>query len=62
MGVANYSATNGAHHNVSGDDTASTFHTYTLNWQPDVLEWWVDGYVVRSVKKEDTWKDAAQQL
>lgn len=61
MGIANYSDSNGDIHNVSGKDTASTFHTYTLNWQPDVLEWWIDGMVVRSVKKTDTWKEAAQQ-
>lgn len=60
MGIANYSDSNGGIHNLTGD-TATSFHTYTLNWQPEQLEWWVDGIVIRTVKKADTWKEQYQQ-
>ncbi|BEJ14536.1 hypothetical protein CspHIS471_0403030 [Cutaneotrichosporon sp. HIS471] len=60
LGHVNYSDSNGGYHNLSGN-TATSFHKYTINWQPDVLEWWIDDKIVRSVKKADTWKESTQQ-
>lgn len=52
-----------------GTDTAQAFHTYTvnfylpssriqliwqLNWQPDYLQWMIDGRVVRTLNRVDT--------
>lgn len=54
LGHANYSATNGAHHEVPSLDVAASFHTYTLNWQEDVLQWKIDGNIIREVHKVDT--------
>ncbi|WVR03098.1 hypothetical protein IAU60_000088 [Kwoniella sp. DSM 27419] len=53
MGVANYSATQGSTSDISTDSSAN-FHTYTLDWQEDYLNWMIDGQVVRTVLKSDT--------
>jgi len=53
LGIANYSATDGAKHGGLSD-TSSNFHVYTLNWQEDKLQWIIDGKVVRTLNKEDT--------
>lgn len=54
LGHANYSASNGGTHDVASTDTSSNFHTYTLNWQRESLQWMIDGNVVREVQKADT--------
>lgn len=56
MGHVNYSANAGKSHHVDMD-TAAGFHTYTLNWQEDVLQWKIDGAVIREVLKVDTLQD-----
>nr|ODO04124.1 hypothetical protein L204_00479 [Cryptococcus depauperatus CBS 7855] len=53
LGVANYSATEGASSSISSDASAN-FHTYTFEWQQDYINWIIDGTVVRTVKKADT--------
>ncbi|KZT61442.1 glycoside hydrolase family 16 protein, partial [Calocera cornea HHB12733] len=59
LGVANYSATNGQ--TTSGlTDTYDNFHDFTIDWQPNTLQWLVDGSVVRTVNKSDTLKTDAQ--
>ncbi|PFH50606.1 glycoside hydrolase family 16 protein [Amanita thiersii Skay4041] len=35
-------------------DTFSTYHDYTIDWQPETLTFLVDGKAVRTVKKSDT--------
>jgi len=37
------------------DNTRSNVHTYTVDWQPDQLTWAVDGKVLRTLKKSDTY-------
>lgn len=49
--IADYS--NGAKSPISSDATAN-FHTYTIDWQEDQLNWLIDGQVVRTLKKSDT--------
>ncbi|KZO98245.1 glycoside hydrolase family 16 protein, partial [Calocera viscosa TUFC12733] len=59
LGVANYSATNGE--TTSGlTDTYDNFHNFTIDWQPDTLQWLVDGNVVRTVNKSSTLTTDAQ--
>ncbi|KAG8927842.1 hypothetical protein FRC02_007706 [Tulasnella sp. 418] len=53
LGVVDYSHTNGETHKGLSD-TFSNFHDYTIDWQPDVLKFSIDGQVVRTVNKEDT--------
>ncbi|KAJ7223670.1 concanavalin A-like lectin/glucanase domain-containing protein [Mycena haematopus] len=35
-------------------DTYSNYHDYTIDWQPDTLQFLIDGNVVRTLKKSDT--------
>lgn len=39
---------------VQGGDTFADYHTYEIDWQPDQLTWAVDGNVMRTLKKSDT--------
>ncbi|KAJ2742218.1 putative glycosidase CRH2 [Coemansia sp. BCRC 34301] len=38
-----------------GADTAADFHDYTIDWSEDALVWLVDGKVIRTVNRKDTW-------
>ncbi|WVQ64265.1 uncharacterized protein L199_002427 [Kwoniella botswanensis] len=60
LGVANYSATQGASSDISSD-ASSNFHTYTFDWQEDYMNWLIDGQVVRTVLKTDTLSDDGSQ-
>ncbi|QIW99574.1 hypothetical protein AMS68_005092 [Peltaster fructicola] len=51
QGITTY--TNGA--NLSVSNTQQNLHTYTIDWQPDTLTWAIDGNVMRTLKKSDTW-------
>lgn len=51
QGTLNY--TNSA--NLTAQNTDSTEHTYTIDWQENQLTWSVDGSVLRTLKKSDTW-------
>ncbi|CAN3356049.1 extracellular glycosidase Utr2p [Diutina catenulata] len=39
-------------------DTFENYHEYEIDWQPDEINWKIDGNVVRTLKKEDT-KDSS---
>lgn len=39
---------------VSGGNTFLDYHVYEIDWQPDHLTWAVDGNVMRTLKKSDT--------
>ncbi|KAJ1721585.1 putative glycosidase CRH2 [Coemansia erecta] len=39
-------------------DTSKDFHDYTIDWTADAINWLVDGTVIRTVRKQDTF-DAA---
>jgi len=52
-GHVDYTAGNGATHDVSSD-THDNYHDYTIDWQPDTLTFSIDGNVVRTVQKADT--------
>jgi beta-glucanase (GH16 family) len=41
--------------NVSASNTDTETHTYTIDWSPDTLTWSVDGNVLRTKNRADTW-------
>ncbi|KAI8097143.1 concanavalin A-like lectin/glucanase domain-containing protein [Halteromyces radiatus] len=45
---------NGGLHPVPGAAVFDDFHTYTLDWRPERMQWLVDGQVVRTKEKKDT--------
>ncbi|MCJ1272890.1 hypothetical protein MMC21_000679 [Puttea exsequens] len=45
----------------SGGDTFSAWHTYEIDWQPDTLTWSVDGDVLRTLNKKDTFNKTDNQ-
>jgi beta-glucanase (GH16 family) len=57
QGVTNYN--NGA--NISVSNTVSTAHTYTIDWTPDKLSWIVDGKVMRTKNRADTWNSTSNR-
>lgn len=42
---------------MSGEDTFSDWHTYEIDWTPDQVQWIIDGEVMRTLKKSDTWNE-----
>jgi len=53
LGEVNYPLTNGKTSPVS-NDSYSNWHDYTINWQPDQLDFSIDGVLVRSVLRNET--------
>lgn len=49
--------TNGGNHTVDGGSTYDEYHTYDIDWTPDSITWHVDGKVLRTKYKKDTWND-----
>lgn len=48
--------------NLSVDsDTMANYHTYEIDWSPDQLTWSIDGNVLRTLKKSDTWNETANR-
>lgn len=58
LGITNYN--NGKNASVSSDTMANS-HTYEIDWSPDQLTWSVDGNVVRTLKKSDTWNSTSNR-
>ncbi|KAE9963587.1 hypothetical protein BLS_009142 [Venturia inaequalis] len=57
QGVTNYN--NGG--NVSASNTVSTTHTYTIDWTPDKIDWIVDGNILRTKKRSETWNSTSNR-
>jgi beta-glucanase (GH16 family) len=53
---------NSANASVPGEDTFDDWHTYEIDWQPDQLEWIIDGNVMRTLKKADTYNETSKQF
>lgn len=47
--------------NVTASDTSTTVHTYTIDWTPDTLTWAVDGTVLRTLNRNETWNATANR-
>lgn len=39
---------------MPGKPVYDDFHTYTIDWSPERIEWSIDGQVVRTREKKDT--------
>lgn len=46
---------------MSASSTVSTTHTYTIDWTPDKIDWIVDGSVLRTKKRSDTWNSTSNR-
>ena len=44
----------GGIHKFPNHTTMDTFHDYTIDWQPDVLKWYIDDVLVRTLVKEES--------
>lgn len=55
QGVLNY--TNQKMHDLS--DTFQNWHYYEIDWKEDILTWSIDGNVVRTLKKSDTYNSTS---
>ncbi|ODV58773.1 chitin transglycosylase UTR2, partial [Ascoidea rubescens DSM 1968] len=42
------------------ESTFSNYHTISVDWTPDKLEWLLDGEVTRTLLREDTWNETTQ--
>ncbi|OCT50116.1 putative glycosidase crf2 [Cladophialophora carrionii] len=52
--------TNGG--NTTGlSDVHANMHDYEIDWQPDSITWSIDGKVVRTLDREDTWNATANR-
>ncbi|KAL4955870.1 concanavalin A-like lectin/glucanase domain-containing protein [Aspergillus filifer] len=59
QGILNYD--NGENFKVDGENTYSDWHTYEIDWTPEKLDWLIDGEVVRTLKKDDTFNETADR-
>jgi hypothetical protein len=47
--------------NLTASDTSTTQHTYTVDWSPDSIKWSIDGKVLRTLNRDDTWNATANR-
>jgi len=47
--------------NLSASDTHQNVHTYTIDWQPDYVSWAVDGQVLRTKNRNETYNETTGQ-
>lgn len=57
LGILNY--TNSV--NASSTDTYENWHYYEFDWLEDRVEWLIDGKVVRTLNKDDTWNETTSR-
>ena len=43
-------------------NTVQNVHEYTIDWQPDSLTWSIDGTVLRTLNRSDTWNATANRF
>lgn len=49
--------TNGGKHDIEGPSTYDEYHTYSIDWTPDAITWYVDGNAIRTKTKKETWNE-----
>lgn len=49
----------GGSYSPPGADFSQDFHVYTLQWEPDVMRWYVDGVLFSTKISSQWWSDAA---
>lgn len=42
-------------------DTRQNWHEYEIDWKPDQTKWLIDGKVVRTLKRDDTYNETTKQ-
>lgn len=42
-------------------DTRQNSHTYTIDWKPDYVSWYIDGQQLRTVYRNETYNETTQQ-
>lgn len=47
--------------NVSASDTFENYHDYGVDWTEDKVDWLLDGKVIRTLKREDTWNETTER-
>jgi len=47
--------------NLTVSNTVSNTHTYTFDWTPDSLTWYIDGNAMRTKNRNDTWNSTTNQ-
>ncbi|KAG9299586.1 hypothetical protein G9A89_020757 [Geosiphon pyriformis] len=50
---------NGDTHTLNSGDTFNTFHDYTIDWQENQIQWFIDGKLVRTLNKKDTFNETS---
>jgi len=58
LGITNYS--NGKNLTIPSD-SMQNYHLYEVDWSPDQLTWYIDGKVLRTLKKSDTWNETSNR-
>ncbi|TGZ80615.1 putative cell wall glucanase [Ascodesmis nigricans] len=56
QGVPDY--THGGKHEVK--DTFASFHTYEIDWQPEMVRWSIDGKELRRLEKKSTYNETSK--
>lgn len=57
LGILNYSNSE----NSTTTSTFSNWHYYELNWEEDELTWLIDGDVIRTLRRDDTWNSTTER-
>lgn len=57
QGILNYTNSR----NTSATNTYENWHYYEVDWQEDYLTWLIDGEVVRTLEKENTYNETADR-
>jgi len=58
LGITNYN--NGKNLSIPSDSMAN-FHDYEIDWSPEQLTWSIDGQVLRTLKKADTFNETSNR-
>ncbi|KAG2217032.1 hypothetical protein INT45_003988 [Circinella minor] len=51
---------NGGYHEVQGRPVFDDYHTYTIDWSPERIQWFIDGNHVRTKEKQETCNPAGE--
>lgn len=57
IGILNYTNTE----NSTVTDTFENWHYYEVDWQEDKIDWLIDGEVIRTLEKADTWNSTTDR-
>lgn len=58
QGILNYTNSR----NSTVNDTFEYYHLYEMDWTEEKIDWIIDGEVVRTLKKSDTWNETSERF